>query len=165
VWVTAALYDNNLTSVRQGQPATVRVQGLGDAVWRGQVIQVGPQVDEKTRTLAVRIAVPNRAGPNGIALRPGMFATATVEVARRANILLVPVAAVQTLDGQPVVFVETPLSEGAAYQRRPVKLGTRDGDVIEVGEGLTAGDRVVVANAYLLKSEFERSKISHGHAH
>jgi cobalt-zinc-cadmium efflux system membrane fusion protein len=46
-----------------------------------------------------------------------------------------------------------------------VKLGARDGDVVEVVEGLTAGERVVVANAYLLKSEFERSKIGGGHAH
>jgi cobalt-zinc-cadmium efflux system membrane fusion protein len=165
VWVTAALYDKDLTAVRQGQPATVRVQGLGDAVWKGRVIQVGPQVDEKTRTLAVRIAVPNQARANGLALRPGMFATVTVEVSRKPDALVVPVSAVQSLNGQPVVFVETPLSEGAAYQRRAVKVGARDGDVIEVVEGLTAGDRVVVANAYLLKSEFERSKIIHGHAH
>jgi cobalt-zinc-cadmium efflux system membrane fusion protein len=163
--VTAALYDQDLTAVRQGQSAVVRVQGLGDAVWKGRVIQVGPQVDEKTRTLAVRIAVPNQARANGLALRPGMFATVAIEVSRKPDVLVVPVSAVQTLNGQPVVFVETPLSEGAAYQRRSVKLGARDGDVIEVIEGLTAKDGVVVANAYLLKSEFEKAKIGAGHAH
>ena len=165
VWVTAALYDRDLAAVRQGQPATVRVQGLGDAVFKGRVIQVGPGVDEKTRTLPVRIAVRNPASANGFALRPGMFATVALETSRKPSALLVPSAAIQTLDGQPVVFVETPLSAGAAYQRRPVKLGVRDQDAIEVVEGLSAGDRVVVANAYLLKSEFERSKISQGHAH
>ena len=44
-------------------------------------------------------------------------------------------------------------------------LGARDGDVAEVTEGLKPGERVVVANAYLLKSEFERAKIGGGHAH
>jgi len=165
VWVTAALYDRDLAAARQGQPATVRVHGLGDAVFTGRVIQVGPGVDEKTRTLPIRIAVRNPASANGFALRPGMFATVALETSRKPSALLVPSAAIQTLDGQPVVFVETPLSAGAAYQRRPVKLGVRDQDAIEVVEGLSAGERVVVANAYLLKSEFERSKISEGHAH
>ena len=64
-----------------------------------------------------------------------------------------------------MVFIETLLTEGAAYQRRPVKLGARDQDVVEILDGITPGERVVVANAYLLKSEFERSKISHGHQH
>ena len=165
VWVTAALYDRDVAAVRQGQPATVRVQGLGDAVLKGRVIQVGPQVDEKTRTLPVRISVRNQVGGNGLVLRPGMFATVALETSRKADVAVVPVGAVQTLDGQSVVFVETELSEGAAYQRRLVKLGARDGEVVEVVEGLTAGERVVVTNAYLLKSEFERSKIGGGHAH
>ena len=88
-----------------------------------------------------------------------------LEMSRKSGVVVVPAAAVQTLGGQPVVFVETPLTEGAAFQRRPVVLGARDRDVAEVTEGLEPGERVVVANAYLLKSEFERSKIGQGHAH
>jgi cobalt-zinc-cadmium efflux system membrane fusion protein len=148
--------------------AVVRVQGLADAAVRGQVVQIGPQVDEKTRTLPVRVAVRNQPSPrdrDGWALRPGMFATIDLETSRKTAAVLVPTAAVQTLGGQDVVFVETALSEGAAFQRRPVKLGTRDGQRVEVVEGLQAGEKVVVTNGYLLKSEFERSKISHGHAH
>jgi cobalt-zinc-cadmium efflux system membrane fusion protein len=133
------------------------------------VVQIGPQVDEKTRTLPVRITVKNRPLPGGgaerYALRPGMFATVDLETARRTDAVVVPVAAIQTVSGQPVVFVETTLSEGAAFQRRAVELGSRDAKVVEVVKGLEAGERVVVANAYLLKSEFERSKIGHGHAH
>jgi cobalt-zinc-cadmium efflux system membrane fusion protein len=163
IWVVAALYDRDLAAVRQGQPATIRVQGLGDAVFKGKVIQVGPGIDEKTRTLPVRIAVRNPASANGLALRPGMFATVALETSRKPGALLIPTAAVQSLDGQPLVVVETLLSAGAADHRRPVKLGSRDQEAVEVVEGLSAGELVVVANAYLLKSEFERSKISHGH--
>jgi multidrug efflux pump subunit AcrA (membrane-fusion protein) len=46
-----------------------------------------------------------------------------------------------------------------------VKVGARDADVVEVLDGLSAGDPVVVTNAYLLKSEFERSKLGHDHGH
>jgi cobalt-zinc-cadmium efflux system membrane fusion protein len=169
VWITAALFDKDLAIVRQGMPATVRVQGLADATFEGRVKQIGPQVDEKTRTLPVRIAVANRpfpgAGTERYALRPGMFATADLETSRRAGAVVVPLPAIQTVSGQSVVFVETLLSEGAVFQRRAVVLGARDARVVEVVQGLEAGERVVVTNSYLLKSEFERSKISHGHAH
>ena len=94
-----------------------------------------------------------------------MFATVDLEVSRKADVLVVPTSAVQTLEGKQVVFVETQLTEGAAFQRRVVVLGARDGDVAEVADGLKPGERVVVANAYLLKSEFERAKIGGGHAH
>ena len=168
VWVKAALFDKDLGAVRTGMRATIAVQGLPEATFQGQVKQLAPQVDEKTRTLPVRIAVKNRPLPGtgeGYALRPGMFATVDLETSRRAGAVVVPTSALQTVAGQSVVFVETALSEGAAFQRRPVVVGARDSKVVEIVEGLQAGERVVIANAYLLKSEFERSKISHGHAH
>lgn len=164
VWVTAAIYDQDVRAVRPEQPAIVRVRGLGDEAFKGRVVQVGPQVDEKTRTLPVRVAVQNQRVAAGAGLRPGMFATVDIELSRKPGIV-VPLAAVQTVNGESVVFVETPLSEGAAYQRRPVKLGPGDDQVVEVLEGVAEGERVVVANGYLLKSEFERSKIGGGHAH
>ncbi len=52
-----------------------------------------------------------------------------------------------------------------AFERRTVEVGARDGEVAEVLKGLQAGELVVVANAYLLKSEFEKSQISEGHSH
>ena len=168
VWVTVALYDKDVVAVRPGMPAVVRVQGLGDTTFRGEVLQLGTQVDEKTRTLPVRVLIKNQRAPgskDGWVLRPGMFATVDLETSRKSAAVVVPLAAVQSVDGQDVVFVETALSEGAAFQRRPVKIGTRDEARVEVLEGLQAGERVVVANAYLLKSEFERSKIGQGHAH
>ncbi len=168
VWVTGAVHDKDVAAVRPGIDAIVSVQGLSNGPFKGRVVQIGLQVDEKTRTLPVRVIVRNLTLPgNGqtYALRPGMFARVDLETSRKSGVVVVPAAAVQTLDGQPVVFVETPLSEGAAFRRRPVVLGARDGDVAEVTQGLELGERVVVANGFLLKSEFERSKIGHGHAH
>jgi multidrug efflux pump subunit AcrA (membrane-fusion protein) len=159
------VYDRDVPAVREGQRATVRAEAVAHSPLTGRVIQIGTDVDEKTRTLPVRVAVQNRRAGSGFVLRPGMFATVALEISRKADVTVVPTAAIQSLDGQPVVFIETLLTEGAAYQRRPVKLGARDQDVVEILDGITPGERVVVANAYLLKSEFERSKISHGHQH
>lgn len=173
LWVTGALHDRDVAAVRPGVAAVVHIEGLlngggGARGFKGRVVQIGPQVDEKTRTLPVRVAIQNVVLPGGgdtYALRPGMFAMVDLETARKRDVLVVPAAAVQTIGGKPVVFVETALTEGAAFERRPVVLGARDADVAEVTEGLRPGERVVVANAYLLKSEFERAKISDGHAH
>jgi cobalt-zinc-cadmium efflux system membrane fusion protein len=168
VWVTAALHDKDATAVRPGMAAIVSVQGISNGTFKGQVVQIGPQVDEKTRTLPVRVAlrnVPMTGSGDSYVLRPGMFAMVDLEMSRKSGVALIPSAAIQSLGGQTVIFVETPLTEGAAFQRRPVVLGARDGDSVEIVEGLAPGERVVIANAYLLKSEFERSKISHGHAH
>jgi cobalt-zinc-cadmium efflux system membrane fusion protein len=173
LWVTGALHDRDVAAVRPGVSAVVRIEGLADGganrAFKGRVVQIGPQVDEKTRTLPVRVAIQNVALPRGgdtYALRPGMFARVDLETARKPDVLVVPLAAIQSIDGKPVVFVETPLTDGAAaFVRRPVVLGARDADVAEVTDGLRAGERVVVANAFLLKSEFDRAKLSHGDAH
>jgi cobalt-zinc-cadmium efflux system membrane fusion protein len=167
LWVTVALYDRDIAAVRPGTPAAIRVQG-SDIVFAGRVTALGAQVSETTRTLPVRIAVRNQpaAGTGGPpALRPGMFATVDLETSRKAGVVVVPLEALQSVDGTEVVFVETPLGEGAVFQRRPVTLGSRDDKVAEVVGGVTAGERVVVANAYLLKSEFEKARIGEGHAH
>ena len=154
--------------MRQGQPATVRVQGLGDAAFKGRVIQVGPQVDEKTRTLPVRVAVRNPRSRPTATSRSGRACSPPWRSRRRAGSGVRASCPVRRHPDprRPARRLRRDAAQrGAAFQRRPVKLGARDGDVVEVVEGLSAGERVVVANAYLLKSEFERSKISQGHAH
>ena len=125
VWVTAALYDQDVRGRAPGPAGDGaragtrrrRLQGPRDpgrpAGRREDADAAGP----RGRAQPARPA-------NGLALRPGMFATVALETSREAGRRWSsPSAAIQTLDGQPVVFVETPLSEGAAYQRRPVKVG------------------------------------------
>ena len=122
-----------------GQPATVRVQGLGDAVVQGPRDPGRPQVDEKTRTLPVRIAVRNPALGQREPSRsgPGMFATVALETSRKPCALVVsrPPPS-RPLDGQPVVFVETPLSDGRRLPAPPGEAGRPRRDVVEVVEGL-----------------------------
>jgi multidrug efflux pump subunit AcrA (membrane-fusion protein) len=92
VWVRAAAYDRDVTSIRQGMPAIVRIQGVDGAALPGRVIQIGPGVDEKTRTLPIRIEVRNASAadrPDGHVLRPGMFVSAALEVGRRSSALVV----------------------------------------------------------------------------
>lgn len=167
VWVQASVHDRDIASVREGMAAKVSVLGATGEGFSGIVGLVGRIVDEKTRTLLVRVVVENPPADlarGDIPLRPGMFATVDLEVARHDAVILVPISAVMTVEGKSVVFVRSwaPGSgEGdvTAYEKRAVEIGLRDEGSVEVVGGLAAGEVVVVSNAYLLKSEFERSRM------
>ncbi len=94
-----------------------------------------------------------------------MFAIVDLEASRKRDVLVVPAAAVQTLEGKPSSSWRLLLTEGAAFQRRARRTRRARWRRGRGDEGLKPGERVVVANAYLLKSEFERAKIGGGHAH
>lgn len=166
VWVQAAVYEKDLRLVRNGMPATVRTQAYPDVPFAGTLAYVGEMVVEKTRTVPIRITVKNGPAPScagRFALRPGMFVTVDLELSRRENVVVVPRAAIQTSNEQSLVFVKGPApagGNGATFERRVVTLGERDDDSVEIVKGLKAGEEVVVDNAYLLKSELEKSRIA-----
>ena len=94
------------------------------------------------------------------ALKLGMFASVTIPTNERVAGLAVPVAAVQRIDGEPVVFVQTGAS---AFERRDVTLGSTAGGVVEVLSGLAPGDPVVAAGSFYLKTALLNDRISHAH--
>ena len=168
VWVLAALYEKDLGLVHGGMTGRVKSPAIRGE-FQGQVTYVAQRVDEKTRTVTLRLTVKNGPGGGngeGFALRPGMFVTVDLETSRKDGVLTLPLSAVQEVGGQTVAFVRaaTPGGSAAAFEKRRVVLGIRDGDIIEVVEGVEAGDEVVAVNGYLIKSEFERSQIG-GHQH
>lgn len=183
VWVQAVAREQDLPAMRVGAPAVVRVSNMPEASLRGRVTYIGQQVDEKTRTVPLRVVVRNSARATGLQgeflLRPGLFTNIQIETSRRKDALIIPFVAVQTDGSESYVFVRStappttltskPGSNGegkteknspvAAFERRGVQLGTRDGRMVEVIKGLRAGEQIAVENAYLLKGELEKSKI------
>jgi cobalt-zinc-cadmium efflux system membrane fusion protein len=86
-----------------------------------------------------------------------MYATIGLAVGERRVTPLVPQAALQEMDGQTVIFVE---SGECKFEKRAVKTGRRQGDMVEVLEGLSRGERVVTEGGFLLKSEFSKEKLA-----
>lgn len=146
LWIDVALYEMDVPLVRLGTPVRVTVDVLGGREYDGRVSFIYPAVDPKTRTLTARVEVANRDGR----LRPGMFAAAVVTRSPEWRALSVPLGAVLPTGIQEIVFVNR--GDGT-FIPRPVKTGARGDSLIEVLQGLNAGDEVVASATYLLDSE------------
>jgi membrane fusion protein, heavy metal efflux system len=147
LWMMAAVYEENLAGLEIGMPVTIRVRAYPDAEFEGRVVQLGPQLDPATRTLTVRVLIPNRDGR----LRPEMFATAEIARGASRQALFVPEVAVQSLNGEPVVFVRRGKSE---FEATPVKAGVHVDRQVEITQGLKDGEEVVTRGAFVVKSQF-----------
>jgi len=123
--------------VKVGQLVGVRVAPYPDEIFEATVTVVAPTIDPATRTLRVKGTLPN---PD-TRLRPGLFARADLGIARRDSVLMVPEEAVlQRSDGQVVFRVV----DGNRVQRLVVKSGVFKDGRIEIVEGLSPGDKIVI---------------------
>jgi len=91
--------------------------------------------------------------------RPGAAVKARIVVATQAAAQVVPLSALQSMDGKDVVFVRS----GDTYTARPVRLGARDAGKVEVLDGLTPGEQVVVEQSYVVKADIGKAGASHEH--
>ncbi len=155
VWVSAAVNEKDLSRVRRGARVTVTTQGYPDVSFHGTVMMLGDQLDPQTRTVPVRVQVPNP----GIRLRPGMFATAIIDESATRTAVFVPEASLQDVNGLQVVFVT---ADGSTFQVRAVKLGVRSEGMVEVTEGLSPGERIVVDGAFMVKGELLKGSVGEG---
>jgi RND family efflux transporter MFP subunit len=145
IWVYAQLFEHDAGRVVPGAAAEVTVDAYPGKAYRGRVDYVLPQVDTATRTLPVRLALPNP----GLQLRPGMYVNVTLELALGRQ-LVIPAAAVLHSGTTTEAFVYS--GEGN-IEPRQVQLGPRAGDAVVVRKGLRAGERIVTSAAFLIDSE------------
>lgn len=145
VWVIAEVYEPDVGHVRVGQAGRLVVEAWPSEVFTGRVRYVHPTVNPSTRTMQVRLEVPNR----GLKLRPGMHGDAFLELASRPS-LIAPVDAVaDTGDVQYVILA----GAGGRLEPRRVKVGARSEAGVEILSGLAEGDSVVTAANFLIDSE------------
>lgn len=158
VWVIGSVYEKDIGRVKRGQPASVTVKAYPDRVFRGTVKWVADIIDEKTRTLKIRVEVDNSSR----LLKPGMFASIAVAVEAKDDVITVPPSALQRQKDETIVFVDRGNGE---FERREVRVGLRSSGEVEIIEGLAAGEKVVSDGSFILKSELEKEGFGGGHAH
>jgi cobalt-zinc-cadmium efflux system membrane fusion protein len=141
--------------VKTGRAIELRVAAYPDSTFSGKITFVGDTINPKTRRVTVRCQVPNEKGR----LKPEMYAQVTLAAGEPHDVLVVPSAAVQEIDGKPVLFVRT---AAGSFERRDVTAGgTREGWV-EVRRGVKEGDIVATTGSFLLKSELLKSSMAEG---
>lgn len=160
VWVRGNVPELEIARVNTRSAAVVRIHAFPDLAMRGTVTYVAPALEERTRSLPVRVTL-DTPDPR---LRSGLFGSIElVGGASDERVLVVPVDAVATLDGQTVVFV--PAEEADVFRPQPVALGRRAGGFFEVRAGLAEGARLAVSGAFTIKSALRSGELSEGHAH
>ncbi len=146
VWVIADVFEQDIGAVRTGAKATVRINAYPDKTFSGAITYVYPTLKAETRTVPVRVELAN---PQGL-LKPGMFAQVELPVDARGAVLTVPTSAVIDSGTRQVVLVQ---KQEGRFEPRDVKLGARSDDRVEVLEGVSEGEMVVVAANFLIDAE------------
>lgn len=156
LWLTVHAFERDAVRITKGAPARLSFAALPGRSFNGRVAVVGRQVESESRTIEVRIDMRNEDS----LLRPGMSATAAVPVgASGAELLAVPVAAVQRVRNEWCVFL--PTGDGT-FEIRTIGRGRDLGGEVEVLSGLKAGETIVVDGAFLLKAQAEKGQGGHG---
>ena len=145
LWALAEVDETRLSSVAAGRPADVRVSAYPGETFPAHVTFVGDIVNPKTRRVMVRCALQN---PNR-RLKPEMFASVMLSSGEPRSVVAVPAEAVHQMGTETVVFVETP----GGFERRVVVPGPEVEGLVEIAQGLRAGERVATTGSFLLKSQ------------
>jgi RND family efflux transporter MFP subunit len=153
VWVVAQVYEKDLGKINVGSGASITTDAYPGRVFRGQMSYVDPKVDPQTRTAQARIELANP----GQQLKIGMYVNVafTAFGGGGATVAIVPIAAVQNMGNQQLVFVAT--SETNVFAMRPVRLGPETDGHYPVLEGLNVGDRIVTEGGFMLRAEWLKS--------
>ena len=154
LWAVLDAREPDLPRVSPGRAVRIRSSLYTDRTWDGRILHVGDVVDEKSRTVKVRVEVPNA----GLLLKPNMFVQGEVAgAAGTREVLTVPADAVQTVNGETVVFVRVAPDR---FVLRAVQVGGRTADRRAILNGLEGAEQVVVAGAFSLKAELLKSSLA-----
>ncbi|MBW8875618.1 MAG: efflux RND transporter periplasmic adaptor subunit [Acidobacteria bacterium] len=145
LWLSAKVYEQELGGIRIGQLAVARFAAFPGREFQGRIRFIDPVLDPATRTAGVRVELPN---PGGL-LKPGMFANAELRVDLGRG-LAIPKSAVLDTGVRQVVYVQV---GPGRFAGREVRLGPPAGDLVQVLQGLAAGEQVVTSANFLIDSQ------------
>jgi membrane fusion protein, heavy metal efflux system len=157
VWVKANIPERDIAFVHAiyasgSRQAEVKINAYPKEVMAGAITYVGDVLDPATRTMQLRLELPN---PDG-RFKPEMFATIRLSSEPQPDQLSVPEAALQRDQGRTFVFVQR---DADTYEARDVQIGESNGSFTTILGGLNEGDPVVTHGAFLLKSELLKKQV------
>lgn len=154
VWADLDVYHHDFTALAVGQPVQIDA-GAGVPPVTTTISRLAPLGSLASQTMLARAVVPN---PRGL-WRPGLFVTGEVTTGVTQAPVAVRTASIQSLGSMEMVFVRV----GDVFEARPVLLGVRDREHVQVLSGLSAGESYAASNSFVLKAEVGKSGATHDH--
>ncbi|NQT25472.1 efflux RND transporter periplasmic adaptor subunit [candidate division KSB1 bacterium] len=154
VWAVLDAYEKDIGLLSEGQTVSFEAEALPGKTFQSMIKFINPVLDGKTRSVQVRLDMPNRKG----LLKPGMFIRANVDAELPKdgqNPILVPATAVLKTGKRAVVYVRKPDLKAPVFEGREVTLGPRAGDYYVVLSGLMEGEIVVVKGNFKIDSALQ----------
>lgn len=150
VWVNVDVYESDIPYIKVGQQADIALSYSPGESLRGRVAYINPYLDEKTRTVKVRLEQSNP----GYKLKPEMYVNAEIKVPG-ATTLSVPEEAVLDSGTRKIVFVD---KGNGHFEAKEVKIGAKMEGFYHVLSGLKEGERIAASSAFMLDSESRLSE-------
>src|SRR6266436_1144286 len=150
VWVDADVYESEIPLIKVGQQATINLSYYPEETFKGKISYIYPYLDEKTRTVKVRLEFPNSA----LKLKPDMYVNAKIKIDSGRH-LAVPEEAVLDTGLRKVIFID---KGNGHYEPKEIKLGNKLDGFYQVLSGLKEGEKIAASSVFLLDSESRLSE-------
>jgi cobalt-zinc-cadmium efflux system membrane fusion protein len=159
LWAQLDAYEKDLPFISKNSTVTILSPLYPDFQFEGIITSISETVDEKLRTIKIRVEVDNSEGR----LKPNMYIQGKIDnISGEDDILVIPEDAVQNLNGEKVVFV---LEEEDVFTARHIQLGQSIGNMRIITEGLGLEDKIAIKGAFYLKTELTKATFGHTHVH
>jgi len=146
VWVFADVYENEVSWIQVDDPVEMKLEAIPGRVFSGRVGYIYPYAEARTRTIKVRLEFDN---PEQL-LKPEMFADVTIHAQREFDAVAIPAEAVLHSGERDQVFV---VRAPGKFEPRNVRLGVSANGLVQVVQGVEAGEQVVTSSQFLIDSE------------
>ena len=152
LWANFDIYEKDIAKVKVGQKIKVYSMAYPEKSFDGEISFISPRVDETSHTIKIRALIQNPVNE----LKLGMFLNGDIILEGKEYYLMVPTAAVQTLEGKTVVFIETASHQ---FEPREITIKIEENNSTAIASGLKEGDTVVVNGSFLLKSKLSSNEL------
>ncbi|NNN25453.1 efflux RND transporter periplasmic adaptor subunit [Pseudomonas nitroreducens] len=146
VWLEAAVPESQAGGLKVGQSVDARLPAFPDRPVTGTLASILPENDQQSRTLRLRIELPNPDGQ----LRPGMTAQVSLDLAGQTTVLQIPSEAVIRTGKRNLVMLA---EDQGRFRPIEIRLGQENDGLVAVLQGLEEGQRVVASGQFLIDSE------------
>ena len=163
LWAHLDAYEKDLPYISKKSEVAIKSPFYPEKEFIGKITYISDTVDEKLRTIKIRVEVKNDEG----LLKPNMYIQGNVENRQtEKKMLAIPEEAIQNINGAKIVFVlEEELEEEDVFAVIHVELGERIGNKRIIAKGLEEGEKIVIKGAFNLKAELSKASFGSAHVH